>query len=280
MSLKISICLLVFAAAGLAVYFYKVIKQKISGKTADYSVGIKLLVSKSITDIKGSDIIRLEIAAAVITLAFVFLTSQFIIIVLAVPAMLSLPEVYIKFKRQKYIKEYYSGLTGFLESISSNLKAGLSIVRAFGSFAGRDTGPVGVEMSMVLKKVELGKSLQEALRELADKIPLKENEIIISALNTALETGGNITEVLESILETIRKRDELRREVISLTSQGVLSGVIVGLLPVFLIIVVSLIDPQFMEPMLATTTGKMMLGAAVLMEITGALVIGRIINVR
>jgi tight adherence protein B len=280
MPLKILICLLVFTAAGLAVFFYKTIKSKISGKAAGYAGNIKLLMSKSMADIKGSEIVRLEIAAGVLSLVLFLLTSEIIIIILAVPAMLCLPKAYVKIKKQRYIKEYYAGLAGFLESVTSNLKAGLSMVKSFQVVAGRDSGPVGAEMGIVLKKVELGKSMQEALQELAEKIPLKENEIIISAINTALETGGNITEVLENILDTIRKREELGREVKALTSQGVLSGIIVGLLPVFLIIAVSFIDPGFMEPMFTTMTGKVMLGVAVLMEITGALVINKIINVK
>lgn len=280
MIIKISACLFVFAAAALSVYYYKNIKRAISDKAGAYKENISALMSKSISAIKSSEIIRLELAAGLLAAALFLLTSELVVIILALPLMFYLPAFYIKIQRQKYIREYYSGLAGFLESVISNLKAGLSIVKAFQAVAGRDNGPVSSEMSIVLKKVELGKSLQDSLQELAEKIPLKENEIIISAVNTALETGGNITEVLENILETIRKRDELGREVKALTSQGVLSGVIVGLLPVFLIIAVSFIDPGFMEPMFTTSTGKIMLSVAVLMEITGAYAISRIIKVK
>lgn len=280
MPVKIIISSLVFAAAGIFAYYWEVIRRGVSEKAAGYGNNIRSMVSRSMADIKGSEIVQLEIAAGAIALALVLLTSELIIIVPAVAGMIYLPKAYIKIKQQRYIRDYYAGLTGFLESVVSNLKAGLSIVKAFQVFSARGSGPVPAEMGIVLKKVELGKSLQEALQDLAVKIPLKENEIIISAINTALETGGNINEVLENILLTIRKRDELEREVKALTSQGVLSGIIVGLLPVFLILAVSLIDPGFMEPMFSTTMGKAMLGVAFVMEITGAFFINKIIRVR
>jgi tight adherence protein B len=280
MPLKASITLLVFTAVAILVFYYRQIKHAAEGKAAGYAAAVRLMASKSAAEIKDSEIVRLELAAGLLALAFYLLTSEIIIFFLAVPFMFYLPKMYIGMKRMEYLKKYRSGLIGFLESVTSNLRAGSSMVRAFQAVAARDSGPVGAEMSIALKKVELGKSMQEALQELALKIPLKENEIMIAAVNTALETGGNITEVLENILETIRKRDELSREVKALTSQGVLSGFIVGLLPVFLLLAVSMIDPGFMKPLFETAQGKILLFLALIMELTGAFVISRIVDVK
>ncbi len=280
MIIKIIISALIFAATGLVVYYFQFIRQGLAQKAKGYRDNLDTLLKKSMADIKGSEIMRLEIAAGAMALALVMLSGEVVFALLAVPVMIYLPKFYIKRKQQLYVKEYYEGIVGFLESVTSNLKAGLSVVKAFQAVGERDKGAVGREIVIVLKKVELGKSMQEALQELSEKIPLKENEIIISAVNTALESGGNITEVLENILDTIRKREELNREVKVLTSQGVLSGIIVGLLPVFLIVAVSFIDPQFMEPLFATATGKVLLGTAAIMEITGALAIKKVIDVK
>jgi tight adherence protein B len=277
---RILISALVFAATGLLVYYYRHIKGEMGKKAADYKDGVDELVKRSMAGIRGNEITRLEVAAAAAALALAMLTGNFIFILIAVPVMIYLPKFYISNRQSRYMKEYGAGLVGFLESVTSSLKAGLSLVKAFQVFAARDRGSAGNELEIVLKKIELGMSMQEALQELAGKIPLKENVIIISALNTAFETGGNITEVLENIQDTIRKRDELNREVSALTSQGVMSGIIVGLLPVFLIAAVSFIDPEFMQPLFSTTTGNMLLVIAVIMEITGAFAIRAIVNVR
>ncbi len=278
--MKIIYALFLFAAAAILVYYNRVIRLYILSKINDYKSGVNSIIKSSITGIKTSAIIRLEISVALLTAFFVMLTGQWLLIIFGAPIMLVIPKMYAVNERKKYISQYYAGLTGFLESVISGLKAGLSVVAAFQQIAARDKGPIGMEISQVLKKVGLGKSLQEALLELAEKIPLKENEIVVSAVNTAMETGGNITEVLSNILDTIRKREELGREVKSLTSQGVLSGIIVGLLPVFMIVVISFMDPSYIEPLFNTGIGLAALAAAVVMEITGAVVIARIVDVK
>lgn len=261
-------------------YYNRSIRLYILSKINDYKTGINSLIKSSITGIKSSAIIRLEIAVVLFMLFFVILTGQWFFILLGIPVMFAVPKMYTANERKKYINQYYTGLTGFLESTISGLKAGLSVVKAFQQIAQRDKGPIGIEISQVLKKVELGKSLQDSLLELSEKIPLKENEIIISAMITALETGGNITEVLSNILDTIRKREELGREVKSLTSQGVLSGIIVGALPVFMIVIISVIDPSYIAPLFNTGIGMAALVAAVVMEITGAVIIAKIVDVK
>jgi len=277
---KIIYALFLFAAAAIIVYYNRVIRLFILSKINDYKSGVNSIIKSSITGIKTSAIIRLEIAAALFMAFFVMLTGQWLLIIFGAPIMLVIPKMHADYERKKYISQYYAGLTGFLESVISGLKAGLSVVAAFQQIAARDKSPIGLEISQVLKKVSLGKSLQESLLELAEKIPLKENEIVVSAVNTAMETGGNITEVLSNILDTIRKREELGREVKSLTSQGVLSGIIVGLLPVFMIVVISFMDPSYIEPLFNTGIGLAALAAAVVMEITGAVVIARIVDVK
>ncbi|MCX8092607.1 MAG: type II secretion system F family protein [Candidatus Goldbacteria bacterium] len=162
----------------------------------------------------------------------------------------------------------------------SSLKSGLSVLKSLQIYSQRDKGPAGNEISNVLKNVELGKTLQEALMELSERIPIKENQIIIFAIVNGLETGGNIVEILENIHETIRKRDELNREIKALTSQGILSGVIVGLLPVLLVVVLIFIDPYFINPLFTTATGNAMLLVAVAMEIIGAFFIKKIVDIK
>ncbi|MEI7542028.1 MAG: type II secretion system F family protein [bacterium] len=278
--MKIISAFLIFLSVTISVYYHKSIKSYLLSKIKIYKEKLNLLIKSSLTGIKSSAILKLEIAAILLTIVSVIITRQWLIFILSLPVLFFIPKIHEAYERKKYIRQYYLGLTGFLEAVISGLKAGLSIVKALAQFAVMDKSPIGIEILQVLKKVELGKSLQDALIELAEKIPLKENEIIISAVNTALETGGNITEVLATILDTIRKREELGREVKTLTSQGVLSGIIVGLLPVFMIIVISIMDPSYMAPLFNTTIGLTALVVAVLMEITGAIIIMKIVNVK
>ena len=276
--MKVIISFFIFLFVSVLVYFHEKIK-KIFKNLFSYALErYKKFKNTSVVDFK--EIIKIEIIFLTVVVAFSFFFNNLFIFLFSLPVLIILPEIYLNRKQKKYILQYYNSLIDFLESLISSLKSGVSIIKSFQIYSARDKGPAGTEISMVLKNVELGKTLQESLLELSERIPLKENQIIISAIVNGLETGGNITEILENIHETIRKREELNREIKALTSQGILSGVIVGLLPVLLVFVLLFIDPYFIEPLFTTTPGNVMLISAVLMEIIGAFFIKKIVDIK
>ena len=93
-------------------------------------------------------------------------------------------------------------------------------------------------------------------------------------------SGGNMAEVLESVVETIRERFDLRRLVKTLTAQGRMARWILTLLPVFLALAISLLNPSYMSPLFATTPGQVLVSLATIMVVTGSLVIKRIVNIK
>jgi tight adherence protein B len=93
-------------------------------------------------------------------------------------------------------------------------------------------------------------------------------------------SGGNMAEVLETVVETIRERFDLRRLVKTLTAQGRMARWILTLLPVFLGLAISLLNPSYMRPLFATTPGQVLVAIATVMVVTGSLVIKRIVNIK
>jgi tight adherence protein B len=94
------------------------------------------------------------------------------------------------------------------------------------------------------------------------------------------QSGGNTAEVLDRVTETIRERFELRRTIRTLTAQGRLSRWIVSSLPLFLVIMISLVNPRYMHTLYASSVGKVALVLAAVMVIAGSLVIRRIVNIK
>ncbi|MFP4465810.1 MAG: type II secretion system F family protein [Candidatus Goldiibacteriota bacterium] len=270
---------LILISTAAAVYEYKKIISFITEKSSEYISGIRKLVKNSMADIDSKRILKGAAAVLAVSVCAGMLVESIIPVIAAVPVMVVFPKLYINHIKKKYINDYQKGLVSLLESLISGLKAGLSIMKALHTAALKDNGPIGKELSIVLSEVEMGKSLSEALEALGGRIPVRENEIIISAIITSIESGGNITEVLSGILETIRKREAVNKEVQALTSQGVMSGFVVGLLPFFLLAMISVIDPAFVEPLFKTNAGMAVLGAAVLMELAGAFFIKKIITI-
>lgn len=278
--MKAAAAALIFACVVILVLTRRYMASAAGKAAGEYTSNITLMIFRASGEINKSEITKVTAITAAFFLALFLLTLNPIVLLLGVPACLLVPKTYIKRKEAAYTARYMEDLPGFIDLLISNLRAGLSITRAMQAIGEKDKGPVGNEMRLITKKTGLGRPVKEALSELSARVPGRENEIMVYALTTALDTGGNIAEVLEGISATIRKREEIKREVKSLTSQGVLSGIIIGALPFFLAGAVMMIDPEFMKPMFETTIGKMLIIVALCMEALGAFFISRITAVK
>ena len=127
---------------------------------------------------------------------------------------------------------------------------------------------------------QLGVPLEDALHVVVERMESRELEQVALVAALQRQTGGNTAEVLDRVTETIRERFELRRTVRTLTAQGRLSRWVVSLLPLFLLLVITFINPGYMHIMYSSTLGKIALVFAALMVAGGSLVIKRIINIK
>jgi tight adherence protein B len=278
--LKSLFLILLFIAFAIFAYFYRDALSAIKNRFLSYAAFIERLVKNSVAGVKKSAIARIEAASGAVLLALCAATGAWLLLVPSAAVMFIIPGIYVSLERRRYLAQYRAGLQGFLEHLIAALRSGTSITRALQDFCLADNSPVGREISLVIQKTGLGSSMKEALLELNSRVPVGENEILTAALSTALETGGNLSEVLSVILSTIRQRDSLLREVKALTSQGILSGIIVGALPFLLAGVMSVMDPELMGPLFTTRAGLLMLAAAVMMESLGAFIIYRIVDIK
>jgi tight adherence protein B len=278
--LKFVFLSLLFLASAILAYFHRVIFQHLKNRAASYRRFVEAIIRNSAAAVKKSAIVRIEAVTAVVSAALCALSGIWLLIIPAVLIMFFIPKIYISIERKRYIAQYRAGLQGFLEQVISSLRAGTSISRALQDYCAGDNSPVAREISFVLKKTGFGSAMKEALEDLNRRVPVRENEILTAALSTALETGGNLSDVLSTILATIRQREALLRDVKALTSQGLLSGLIVGALPFLLAGVMLLMDPELMLPLFTTREGALMIAAAVIMEATGGFIIFKIVDIK
>ncbi len=278
--MKAAAAVLTFLSVFMIAYNRDFITEAFSRRVSAYFGNINFLIKRSVTAVKTSELIRFEILIFAAGVVISLMAGSIYLFFFFIPMIFVLPRVYLKIRHKKYIKDYYAGLIGFLETLISGLRAGMSLTGALRMFTEREKNAVAREIRVVLSKVEFGKSLSGAFAELGERVNIKENEIIISAINTSIETGANLTEILDNVLHTIRKRDELNGEIKTLTSQGVMSGIITGLLPFLLAGIIFVMDPDFILPLFNTAAGMALLGAAFIMEIAGALIIKKITDIR
>jgi tight adherence protein B len=167
-----------------------------------------------------------------------------------------------------------------LQVLSSALRAGHSLVGALSVVVDDCAEPSRAEFQRVVADEQLGVPLEEALGVVARRMDsIDVGQVgLVSALQR--ETGGNTAEVLDRVAENVRGRFELRRLVKTLTAQGRMSRWIVSFLPVGLLVLITLINPEYMEPLYTNTLGRVLLALAGVMVVAGSLVIRRIVNIK
>lgn len=187
---------------------------------------------------------------------------------------------YAKWLNARYVRKFDEQLTDALGTMSNALRAGFSISQAFESVAESDVHPIADEFALLLQQMRVGMSFDDALASLENRIGSDDLALVVTSIDIARKTGGNLTEIFDSISDTIRARMRIERKVRTLTAQGRLQGLIVSLMPFFLCVVMTVMKPGMMIPFLTSVTGIACLAAASVMVLSGWLIIRRIVTIR
>jgi tight adherence protein B len=166
-----------------------------------------------------------------------------------------------------------------LDVLASGLRAGHSLVGALSVVVADAAEPSKTEFQRVIADEQLGVPLETALNRVVDRMKNRDLEQVSLVASVQAETGGNASEVLDRVTENIRERQELRRLVRTLTAQGRLARWIVSLLPIGLLLAITIMNPEYMKPMVHHTSGLIALAFGLVMIIAGSVAIGRIVDI-
>jgi tight adherence protein B len=187
---------------------------------------------------------------------------------------------FLKRKLLRRRKQFSEQLPDNLQVLSSALRAGHSFVGALSVVVDDSPSPSREEFRRVIADEQLGVPLQDALDVVARRMDNRDLEQVSLVAALQRETGGNTAEVLDRVTDTIRERFELRRLVKTLTAQGRMSRWVVTALPLVLLGIITIINPNYMSPLYHTSTGRFLLVTAAFFVVMGSVVIGRIVNIK
>jgi tight adherence protein B len=192
----------------------------------------------------------------------------------------SLPLMWLLLRRKRRLKTFAAQLPDALEMLARTLRAGQSLAFGFNIVATEMPLPIGKEFGRVFEEQNLGIPLDESLRDLTARIPNLDLKFFVTALILQRQTGGDLAEILDKIGELIRDRFRIWGQVQALTGEGRLSGVVLLALPLVLFIAVYQLNREYVMTLFHDPLGTKMLVAAVVMQILGALVIRKIVNIK
>ncbi|MDO8685209.1 MAG: type II secretion system F family protein [Clostridiales bacterium] len=190
-----------------------------------------------------------------------------------------LPSIFLKSGIKKRLKRLNEQLGDCLVLLSNSLKAGYSFFQAVDIVAKEMNGPVSEEFGILQKEMTLGLATEKALESLVKRVGSDDLEIAVTAVQIQRQVGGNLSEVLDNISNTIRERVKIKGDIRTITATGRISALIISLLPPTLGLLIYLINPTHMAPLFKTPIGLAIILGSVFMELLGIYFISKIVKV-
>ena len=191
-----------------------------------------------------------------------------------------LPFLWLLMRRKRRLKHFGAQLPEALEMLARALRAGQSLGFGFSMVANEMGPPLGKEFGRVFEEQNLGIPLEESLQGMTDRVPNLDLKFFVTAVILQRQTGGDLAEILDKIGGLIRERFRIWGQVQALTGEGRLSGVVLLALPFVLFVAVYQLNPGYISILFTDPMGKKMLAIAIVMQILGALVIRKIVNIK
>jgi tight adherence protein B len=237
------------------------------------------LYQAGVTSTLGS-LILMSIAGAVAIGYMLYLRSGDVLPSLILACVfLPLPLAYVKRRRGRRLAKLESQLAEALSMMASALRVGHSFAAALGAVAQECPEPIGGEMRKCFEEQNFGIDLRTSLTNLTKRVPVQDFRIFVAAVLIQRESGGNLAEVLDKVVQTARERFRLKKQVSVHTAQGRLTGWVLSFMPLALGILMYLMNPAGMSILWTADIGIKLLYGATAMNVIGLLIIRKIVKI-
>ena len=190
------------------------------------------------------------------------------------------PYLYVRRRKKRRLRQLEAQLPDAIDLIARAVRAGHPLSEGLRMVAEEAPEPLAAEFRLTFEEQKFGLPFEEALLGLGDRVEIVDIRILITGILVQREVGGNLSEILEQIAETMRARFALKRQVRVYTAQGRMSGYTLAALPIIVGVMIALINPGYLSTLFQQTLGKGMLVGAGMLQGIGFLWIRRIVDVR
>ncbi|MCL6634259.1 MAG: type II secretion system F family protein [Peptococcaceae bacterium] len=190
-----------------------------------------------------------------------------------------LPCFGLKMAKARRLNKFNGQIGDALVIMANSLRSGFSFLQAMDMVRREMPGPIAREFGAALQEMNWGTPTGEALLNMASRVNSEDMELVVTAVLIHRQVGGNLAEVLDNIAATIRERVRIKGEIKTLTAQGRISGLVIGLLPVILTAVLFLLNPGYIKLLFTSKAGLTMVFFAALSQVLGLAIIKKIIQI-
>ena len=194
-------------------------------------------------------------------------------------AGLALPIGVIAFRRKRRLNQFEEKFPDALDLLGRAVRAGHPFTTGLEMISKESPEPVGGEFRKTFEEQNFGLPLRDALVNLTERVPIVDVRFFVTALMIQKETGGNLAEILDELARVIRDRFRIYREVHVRTAQGRLTAIILVALPIVMLIMLEVVNPQYIGVMFSDPWGPPMLAIAGVLQVLGSLLLWKIVNI-
>lgn len=224
---------------------------------------LSTLLEKARVPVRTGEFVVLVASAGVVlgaVLAAITGTALIGVIAFALTPVLARSFLSMKVERRK--KKFEEQFPEALSLIASSLTAGHTFLRSISLMCEESPAPLSEEFARVVNETQLGDPLVDALARMGERLQIRDVDWVVQAIRIQQTVGGKLADLLHTLADFIRAREEVRREVQVLTAEGRISAYVLGGLPVFLMIAITVVSPGYMDPMFTGWGPVVLLGAA------------------
>ncbi len=220
--------------------------------------------------------VPLKVSEYVLIQAIIFVGVTFVIALVSglLPAGLAFGlagviafDLWVRARANSRLARFNQQLPLALQTMSTSLKSGFGIMEAVSTVVREMDNPLSGEFQRVLDEARVGGSFEDGLQAMVARIDSPDLRIVARALEIHRKVGGDLAQILDAVAGTMRQRDELRGHVRALTAQQRFGGMIVGLLPIWVLGVFAVADPDFISPLWEEAAGRVLLAVGLTLEI-------------
>ena len=192
----------------------------------------------------------------------------------------SFPYLYVRRKRSKRLGQIEAQLPEALDFLARSMRAGHAFSISLEMLGQESPDPLGQEFRVLFNEQNLGAPIEIALNNLADRVPLLDIRLLVSAVALQRQTGGNLSEILMRLAELIRARFRLRGQVRAASAHGRLTAAVLTIMPIMLVVALLFVAPGYLQGMAADPAGKYLILGAIVAQVAGYIIMRNITNIK
>ena len=189
-----------------------------------------------------------------------------------------IPIFVVSFKAKRRLMALEDQLPDLLITLAASLKAGHSFRQGIQAVVDEGMPPASKEFKRVLTDTQLGRPMDEALAEMAERVGSKNLAFVVTAVTIQRQVGGSLAGIFDMVAEAVRQRQQFARKIRSLTAMGRASAYVLVGIPFFMLGSISLMNPDYMAPLFHTPTGNKLLILGVVMISLGTVFLRKIVS--